>query len=80
MTITDGAYTIVANSNYPETSMFLMYYTSCKGEAKLIQGRWVVTVTDYYNEETDTDCRVIGDFDTSDEAVDALFEARYISV
>lgn len=81
------------NSNYePGTgNLFLMasvyeagkgYFDICIGGAdrsSLGSGKWEVTVTKLYDEETDSDAMLIGTYDTQDEAKAALIEAQHVA-
>jgi hypothetical protein len=53
------------------------FYERCIGGADQdFSGKWIVTVSAPYNEETDSDALFIGSYDTQDEARLALLRAK----
>lgn len=81
----DGEYFIQHNENYPlENGNGFLMKRRALGEADAIggyefkiDGKWHVDVTTAWDEETDSDCRMVGVFDERLDAIPALWLARH---
>lgn len=85
----DGEFFVQHNVNYPPTAGngFLMRRccygvttpegAECVGGYDLkLDGKWLADIAAPYDEETDTDCRVIGRFENRLDAIHALWTHR----
>ncbi|CAE6865766.1 hypothetical protein R69658_07854 [Paraburkholderia aspalathi] len=86
----DGEYFVRHNVNYPPTAGngFLMRRcryalttpegAECVGRYELkLDGKWLVDIAAYPDDDNDADCRVIGRFDGRLDAIHALWQHRH---
>jgi len=86
----DGEYFVQHNINYPPTAGngFLMRRcelsltspegAECVGGYELkVDGKWLSDIHTYHDPRTDSDCRVLGRFDSRNDAIHSLWQHRH---
>jgi hypothetical protein len=86
----DGEFYIVLNSNFPPEKANGFLQRRCRssettpggwecvgGLDPQLNGKWIADVFAPYDEETGSDVTPLGEFDTQQQAIEALWEGRH---